>query len=445
MSQENQKQEDNNRDQGQPEDRGGKQPSETPSEHGHGNRPVKQIAGRTAAIFLLVLLVVALVIVVAGIVPRVRARTTLKNDTDATAAPEVTVEKPKNGVPEQEVIVPGNIYAYTDSPIYARTSGYLEKWNYDIGAHVRKGALLATISSPEVDQQLLQARADLATAESNAGFAKTNAKRYQDLLQSDAVSAQDTENFTTQAQSTSTGVKSALANVQRLEALTSFEKIYAPFDGVLTSRAVDTGTLIDAGAGRELFHMARTDTLRVYTNIPQVYTRDAVRGAKAQLDLSEYPGEPFTGTLVRTANAIDPASRTLLTEIDVDNRAGKLVPGAYTLVHLHVNRAVPSLILPVSTLIFQTAGLQVATVAHGSGGDRVKMVSIVLGHDDGRTVQVVSGLEPNAEVIDNPPDSLSEGELVHVVPQPGPVPNEPGQNQNQNQGSGPQPSGSKGK
>jgi RND family efflux transporter MFP subunit len=396
--------------------------------HTSGHEPM-QISGRSAVIFLLVLFVVAIVIVVAGIIPRVRARTTLKNDTDSIAAPDVTAAKPQNGVPDQEVIVPGNMYAFTDSPIYARTSGYLSKWYFDIGAHVRKGALLATISSPEVDQQLLQARADLATAEANSGYAKANAKRYQDLLQSDAVTRQDTENFTTQAAASDTTVKSALANVQRLEALTSFEKIYAPFDGVITSRAVDTGTLIDAGANRELFHMARTDTLRVYTNIPQIYVRDAVKGVKAQLDLVEYPGHPFTGTLVRTANAIDPASRTLLTEIDVDNRDGKLVPGAYTVVHLKVDRAVPTLMLPVSTLIFQSAGLQVATVAHSSDGDRVKMVSIVLGHDDGKMVQVVSGLDPNALVIDNPPDSLGENELIHVVQPRGPVPNQPGQNQ----------------
>ena len=408
----------------------------------HEKKPA-QVSVRTAVVFLLVLLLIAVVIVVAGIVPRVRARTTLKNDTDSVAAPDVVIEKPQNGTPDQEIIVPGNMYAYTDSPIYARTSGYLDKWYFDIGAHVRKGALLATISSPEVDQQLLQARADLATAEANSGYAQSNAKRYQDLLQSDAVTKQDTENFTTQAASSNTAVKSALANVQRIEALTSFEKVYAPFDGVLTSRAVDTGTLIDAGANRELFHLSRTDTLRVYVNIPQVYIRDAVRGVKAELDLTEYPGHPFTGTLVRTANAIDPASRTLLVEIDVDNRDGKLVPGAYTLVHLKVDRDVPTLTLPVSTLVFQTAGLQVATVVHGSDGDRVKMVNIVLGHDDGKTVQVVSGLDANAEIIANPPDSISDGELVNVVPQPGAVPNQPGQNQNtgaQKEGAG-QPKG----
>ena len=207
---------------------GDKQPQGHHSPDNEHGKKSPQVSGRTAGIFLLVLLIVAVVIVVAGIVPRVRARTTLKNDTDSIAAPDVTVEKPQLGGTDQEIIVPGNMYAYTDSPIYARTSGYLDKWYYDIGAHVHKGALLATISSPEVDQQLLQAKADLATAEANRGYAQSNAKRYQDLLQSDAVTKQDTENFTTQAASSDTTVKSAQANVQRLEALTSFEKVYAP-------------------------------------------------------------------------------------------------------------------------------------------------------------------------------------------------------------------------
>lgn len=405
------------------------QPQQHGNQDAHGHVPEKRISGRSALLVMLLLLIVAVVVVIVGIIPRVRARTTLKNDTDASAAPDVTAAKPTTGVPDEEVVVPGNMYAYLDSPIYARTSGYLEKWYYDIGANVKKGALLAVISSPEVDQQLLQAKADLATAQSNAGFAASTATRYQDLLKSDAVSRQETENFTTQSASSVTAVKSAQANVQRLEALTSFERIYAPFSGTITSRAIDIGQLIDSGANRELFHMAQTDVLRVYTNIPQIYVRDAVKGAQAKLEFSEYPGETFTGTLVRNAKAIDPASRTLLTEIDVNNRKGRLVPGAYTVVHLKVDRSVPTLVLPVSTLIFQSPGLQVATVVHGSDGDRVKMVSIVLGHDDGKTVQVVSGLDQNALVINNPPDSLTDHELVHIVQPEGNVPNQRGQNQ----------------
>jgi RND family efflux transporter MFP subunit len=407
------------------------QPEKAHDEQLHGSHEPqgKSISGRGAIMVLLILFVVAVVIVIAGIIPRVRARTTLKNDTDAGAAPDVTAAKPQQGSPNEDITVPGNMYAYTDSPIYARTSGYLEKWYYDIGAHVKKGALLATISSPEVDQQLMQAKANLLTAQANAGYAKTTADRYQNLLKSDAVSRQDTENFTTQARSSNTAVQAAQATVQQYEALTSFEKVYAPFSGVITSRAIDVGQLIDSGANRELFHMAKTDILRVYTNIPQIYSRAAVKGTTATIELSEYPGETFKGTLVRTADAIDPASRTLLTEIDVDNRDGRLVPGAYTVVHLKVNQAVPTLVLPVAALIFQAAGLQVATVVHGSDGDRVKLVNVVLGHDDGKTVQIVSGLDPNAMVVMNPPDSLTDNELVHVVPEPEPIPNQPGQNQ----------------
>jgi RND family efflux transporter MFP subunit len=395
--------------------------------HGHGE--TKKISGRGAILFLLVMLIVAGVICATGIILRVKARTTVKDDTDAIAAPDVTAEKPQMGVPDQEVVVPGNMYAYTDAPIYARTNGYLEKWYYDIGAHVKKGALLATISSPEVDQQLAQAKANLATAITNAGYAKSTANRYQTLLQSDAVSKQDTENFTTQAQSSNTAVQAAQAAVQQYQALTSFEKIYAPFSGVITSRAIDVGQLVDSGASRELFHMAQTDVLRVYINVPQAYMLDAVKGVTAQIDLAEYPGKPFTGKIVRTADAIDPASRTLLTEVDVDNRDGKLVPGAYTIVHLKVTKSVPTLVLPVSCLIFQSQGLEVATLVHGSNGDQVKMVKVVLGRDDGKTVEIVNGLDANALVIDNPPDSLTDNELVHLVQPRGAVPNQPGQNQ----------------
>jgi RND family efflux transporter MFP subunit len=394
---------------------------------GHGE--TKRISGGGALLFLLVMLIVAAVICTTGIILRVKARSTVAGDTNAIAAPDVTAEKPQMGVPDQEVVEPGNMYAYTDSPIYARTSGYLEKWYYDIGAHVKKGALLATISSPEVDQQLAQAKANLATAEANAGYAQTTANRYQNLLKSDAVSKQDTENFTTQAQSSNTAVQAAQAAVQQYQALTSFEKVYAPFSGVITSRAVDVGQLIDSGANRELFHMAQTDVLRVYINVPQAYMRDAVKGVKAELDLAEYPGQQFTGTIVRTADAIDPASRTLLTEVDVNNHDGRLVPGAYTIVHLKVSRSVETLVLPVSCLIFQSQGLQVATLVHGSNGDQVKMVKVVMGRDDGKTVQIVSGLDANALVINNPPDSLTDNELVHLVQPRGPVPNQPGQNQ----------------
>jgi RND family efflux transporter MFP subunit len=210
-------------------------------------------------------------------------------------------------------------------------------------------------------------------------------------------------------------VKSQIANVQRLEQLTSFEKIYAPFNGVVTSRSVDIGQLIDQGAAKELFHMSSTDVLRTYINVPQVYSRDALPGTKAQLTFAEYPGRSFEGTLVRTAKSIDVNSRTLLVEVDVDNRKGQLTPGAYTEVHLKVGRPVSSVIIPVSTLLFRREGLRVAAVQHSGNDDIVKLLPITIGHDDGDTVQVVSGLDANTPIISNPPDSIIDGEKVHVL------------------------------
>jgi RND family efflux transporter MFP subunit len=385
------------------------------NEHGAAPAPQSRVSGRTAVIVLVLLLIVAAVIAVVGIVRRQHARTALAAETNALAAPDVLLSKPKSGSPKSEIVLPGNVYAYEDAPIYARTSGYLSHWYFDIGAHVRKGQLLAVISSPEVDQQLLQARADLATAESNAGYAKSTAQRYKDLLGQDAVSQQDTENFATQAQSSNTAVKSQIANVQRLEQLTSFEKVYAPFNGVVTSRSIDIGQLIDQGAAKELFHMSSTDVLRVYINVPQIYSRDALPGTKAQLTFSEYPRRSFEGTLVRTAKSIDVNSRTLLVEVDVDNRKGDLTPGAYTEVHLKVGRPVSSVIIPVSTLLFRSEGLRVAAVEHQGNDDIVKLVPITIGHDDGDTVQVVSGLDANTPIISNPPDSVIDGEKVHVL------------------------------
>jgi len=387
-----------------------------PVTEAHGAPPdTPPLSGRVAVLFIVVLLLVAVVLVVTGIVPRVRARTTLKDQTDAMAAPDVLTQQPVQGKVGQEIILPANVYAYSDATLFARTDGYLSKWYFDIGAHVRQGQLLAVIASPEVDKQLLQARADLSTAEATAGLAKTNSTRYQGLLTQNAVSKQDTDTFVSQAESTSSTVKSAQANVQRLEQLQSFEKIYAPFSGVITARGVDVGQLINAGNGTELFRISALNVLRVYVNVPQLYSQAAVPGTLAQLTLTEFPGQTFTGKLVRTAKAIDPASRTLLVEIDVENKDGKLMPGAYAQVHLAVHSAVVPMIIPVSALIFRTEGLQVGTVVKGSNGDQAKLVHVVLGQDDGSTVQVIHGLEPDSQVIQNPPDSLIDEEPVHVV------------------------------
>jgi RND family efflux transporter MFP subunit len=387
-----------------------------PASEGHGAPPdAPPLSGRVAAIMIVVLLVLAVLVAVGGIVPRVRARTELKDQTNALAAPTVIANPPQAGQVGQEVILPGNVYAYSDASLYARTDGYLSKWYFDIGAHVREGQLLAVISTPEVDKQLLQARADLATAKATAGLAKINSSRYQGLLTQNAVSKQDTDTFVTQEASTNSTVDSAQANVQRLEQLQSFEKIYAPFSGVVTARNVDVGQLINAGAGTLMFRLSAIDVLRVYVNVPQIYSQSAVPGSTARLTLSEFPGQSFTGKLVRTARAIDPASRTLLVEFDVDNRDGKLLPGAYTEVHMNVHQGVAPLIIPVSALIFRNQGLQVGTVVKGANGDQAKLLQVTLGQDDGSTVQVIHGLSADSQVIQNPPDSLIDGEPVHVV------------------------------
>ena len=319
---------------------------------------------------------------------------------------------PKQGSSISTFALPGNVTAFTDSPIYARTSGYLTKWYFDIGAHVKKGQLLCEIASPEVDQQLAQAQADLATAKANANNAHIQAQRYKGLVESNAVSQQDTDTFANQDAATASAVKSAQANLQRLNELTSFEKVYAPFDGVVTARDVDTGQLIDQGAAKELFHMQALGTLRVYTNVPQVYTGDVKRGLKLDLTFPEHPGRVFQGTLVRTADAIDPASRTLLVEIDVDNRNGELMPGALAQVHFKASSAQSTFIVPAAALIFRREGLQLSTVVQGSSGPVAHLLPVTIGEDDGATVQIVTGLQASDKVIQDPPDSLIEGEKV---------------------------------
>jgi len=377
-------------------------------------RPV--LTGRGALILLAVLLVIAVVAAVAGIAPRLRAEKQLAQRTNDLALADVVVAKPELGEPSQEIVLPGNMFAYVDSPIYARTDGYLEKWYFDIGAHVRRGQLLATIASPEVDQQLAQAKADLLTAEANAHYAKQQAQRYTDLLAQNAVAKQDTENFVTQQASTNTQVRSAQANVDRLEQMVGFEKIYAPFTGVVTARDVDIGTLINAGAGtsggREMFHMDDEHIMRVYVNVPQVDSPNCTPGTPADLTLEQFPGQRFHGKVVRTARAIDPTSRTLLVEVDVPNPEGVLVPGDYTEVHFQVKVVKQTLILPVSTLLFRQEGLRVATVVDGN---KAKLVPVTIGQNDGRVVQVIEGLQPDDLVMQDPPDSIMDGERVRVV------------------------------
>lgn len=362
-----------------------------------------------------VLVAVAIVLAVVGILHRSHADTVLARDTQETAAPTVSIAPARPGAPVDEFVLPGNVTAYTDAPIYARTDGYLVHWYYDLGARVKKGDLLAVIATPELDQQLAQAEADLNTAMTNAGNAKVQADRYKGLVGSDAVSQLDTDTFVTQAASTSSAVKSAEANVQRLKELQSFEKIYAPFDGVVTARNVDTGQLINQGAGTEMFHLQALQTLRVYANVPQLYSQSVKHGMKIPLTFPEHPGKTFEGTLVRTAEAIDPVSRTLLVEIDVANRDRQLLPGALAQVHFKTSNVGQTFIVPTAALIFRKEGLEVGTVANSNGNTVAHLVHIVIGEDDGATAQVVSGLTAGDEVIQDPPDSLIEGQRVTVV------------------------------
>lgn len=379
----------------------------------------KPVSPRAIFFGIALLLIAACVLAAIGILSRMHSDTVLAQQTRALAAPTVGVAPPKPGAPADTFILPGNVTAFTDAPIYARINGYLTRWNYDIGARVQKGALLAVISAPEVDQQLAQAQAELATTQTNAKNAQVQADRYSNLVKSNAVSRLDTDTFVTQAAAAASAVRSAQANVDRLTAMQSFEKIYAPFSGVITARNVDTGQLINAGAGAsagtELFHMQALQTLRVYTNVPQVYSGTVRPGMKLDLTFPQFPGQTFQGTLVRTANAIDPVSRTLLVEIDVDNRSGKLLPGALAQVHFRAAPTAPTFIIPAAALIFRHEGLRVGTVVDSSRGTIAHLAPVVIGQDDGATVQVVSGLSASDRVIQDPPDSLIEGQRVTVV------------------------------
>lgn len=374
------------------------------------------LSPRKAMVGVAVVLLILMVLTVVGVLRRFRADKVLAARTNSLAAPTVSVAPAKTGASVETLVLPGNVTAFTDSPIYARTEGYLDRWYYDIGAKVKKGALLAVISTPELDKQVAQAESDLATAQATANNARIQAERYSGLVKSDAVSQQDTDTFVNQAAATASTVKSAEANLQRLRELQSFEKVYAPFDGVVTARAVDTGQLISSGsgqgAGTELFHMQALKTLRVYTNVPQLFSQAMKRGKKVDLTFPEYPGKTFEGTLVRTADAIDPVSRTLLIEIDLDNHSGQLMPGSQAQVHFKAPSATSTYIVPASALIFRRQGMQVATVTDGSDGMVAHLVPVTIGQDDGATVQIVSGLNPGDRVIQDPPDSLIDGEKV---------------------------------
>ncbi len=354
-------------------------------------------------------------VLISGILERIHTSASLRTETADLAVPTVSVVTPKRAAPSQEIVLPGNVQPYITSPVFARTNGYLEHWYFDIGAHVKKGQLLAIISSPEVDQQLQQARSNLLTAQANLELASITKDRYQGLKKTNAVSQQDVDNAVGTYNANKAIVEADQAAVQQYTALVSFEKVYAPFDGVITARNTDIGDLINSGsnanAKTDLFHIAQPGMLRVYVNVPEEFSQQTTPGLTAELQLAEFPGRTFTGKLVRTAEAINYTTRTLLVEVDVNNPSGQLLSGAYAEVHFKVPGQVSTYVVPVDTLLFRKEGLNVAIVENG----KAKLVPVVAGHDFGTSIEIVSGLQGNESVISSPPDSIVTGETVQIA------------------------------
>jgi RND family efflux transporter MFP subunit len=364
-------------------------------------------------IIVAILVIGVAAVVVWGIGTRVLAARKLHENTEKAAIPTVIVIKAPRGPNSQELILPGNLQAYFEAPIFARTSGYVKQWYTDIGTRVKADQLLADIDTPEVDDQLRQADADLLTAQANDRLARSTAARWLGLLKTDSVSKQETDEKVGDAEAKDALVASARANVERLRQQEAFKRVVAPFDGVVTARRTDIGQLINAGSGQgpELFRVAKTDKLRVFIQVPQPYAPSIKIGMVGQLFFTEYPRREFPAVVARTADAIDPASRTLLTELEVDNTKGELFPGGYTQVHLKLPSNAENVRLPVNSLLFRADGLQVATV---DSQNKIGLKRVTIGRDFGTEVEVVSGVSPDETVVVNPPDSLLGGETVHV-------------------------------
>ncbi len=378
-----------------------------------------------------ILFVVVIGLVVVGAVTLFQRRAqyqALAKETETLAIPTVAVIHPATESAQEDLVLPGTMQAYVESPIYARTNGYLKKWYRDIGSRVRQGELLADIDTPEVDQQLSQARADLNTAKANAHLSEITATRFTELIKTDGVSKQEVDNANGDLEAKRAIVQSSEANVRRLEDLESFRHIYAPFSGVITRRNVDVGTLINAGNGgssQQLFFLAQTDPIRVYVSMPETYAPSIHAGLGAFLELTQYPGQRFEGKVVRTAEAIDTATRTLLTEVDVPNHNGALLPGGYAQVHLQVKVTGARLEVPVNALLFRSEGLRAVVV---DANHKTHLKPLTIGRDYGITLEVLQGLDANDWIVLNPADSLDEGQEVHTKeislnapPKPGPA------------------------
>lgn len=386
-----------------------------------------RLALTIVGVFLLILLVAG----VLTLITHMSHERALAKETERDIVPTVAIVKPTSEKPDEDLVLPGSLLAYEESPIYARTSGYLVRWYKDIGSRVIKGELLAKIDTPEVDQELNQTRAARQQIVAQADLAKISADRWEALRKTDSVSAQEADQQTSAYKQAQANLSSADANVRRLEQLEGFKDVYAPFSGVLTKRTVDPGALINAGAGaagRELFDIARVDPLRVYTSVPQAYAPFIKVGEKTTVILQEFPGEKFPATVTRTAESIDPATRTLLTEVDVENKNGRLLPGSFGEVHFAVGSNVNKVTVPVNTMLFRAQGAQVAVV--GQDG-KIQLRPITIGRDYGSSLEILGGVAPDDQIVVNPSDSLENGQQVNIA--------QPQQNQQQQNQQGGQP------
>jgi RND family efflux transporter MFP subunit len=389
-----------------------------PKQHGEGENRVtlegQPRLGRGVIVAVVLAFVALGVFIALGIRSRMRAEKTLAKVTVEQDILSVDVTTPTQGAAAQEITLPANTQAYIDTPIYARTNGYLRKWYADIGARVHAGDLLAVIETPELDEQVRQAQSDLDTAQANLNLAEITAQRWTKLLAKNAVSKQETDQATSDLKARQSALAAAQSNVKRLQQLQGFEKIYAPFDGVITARNIDIGSLIQGGDSTsqhaELFHMSATDKLRLFVPVPEVYANQVRNGSHIAVTSDALPNEKFTGTVVRNSDAIDPSSRTLNVEVDVVNSDHKLLPGQYAFIHLPIPPSTSSMTLPAASLLFRGEGLRVGVVRDG----KVQLLPIQVGHDYGATVEVISGLSPQDQVILNPPDSLAAGERVRI-------------------------------
>lgn len=393
---------------------------ESPAAKVRIERARADLPGQRAARRRTIILVAALLcagfafLIFFGIRSRIEAEKILERKVESSAIPAVTVIHPETGSKAQEIELPGTTEAFTEAPIYARTSGYLKQWYLDIGAHAKRGQLLAEIETPELDQQLEQAENSLKTAQANLQLAKITADRWVYLLKTNVSSKQETDQAVSDYHAKKATADATEANVRRLQRLQQFERVYAPFDGVITARDTDIGALIqngDSTGQKELFHLAAIDKLRVYISVPEVYATAVKSGETVTLTLDAFPGETFSGTIVRNSNSIDLTSRTLKVEVDVDNPTGRLLPGAYAFVHLKIPAAAGAVTIPSNTLLFRAEGLRVALVRSGE----VKLVPVTIGRDYGSKVEVTSNLSAGDAVVIDPSDSITDGSRVEIA------------------------------